>query len=275
MMFKRRSLLIVLVVAILMAVSPLCSFAVDESDPSDALLQNLKSEGFVNDYAQVFTAEQREQLQTFLSGLNQKKGIELVVVVLPSLEGGQIDDFANRLFAKWGIGKKGLDNGILILTAIQDRKVRIEVGYGLEGTLPDAKTGRIIDEYIVPLFKKGDYAGGLVMGCHVLGGILAPEQKQQLSEVTPAPPVKAEAPEKKQKKKEEFSWLTAFLVAIVFLLVMGNLFRRKGYKGGNGSNSRWGGGGISGGGFSSGGFSSGGGGFGGGSSGGGGSSRSW
>ena len=90
-----------------------------------------------------------------------KTGAQFAVVILKSLEGGQIDDFANKLFKKWGVGEKGKNNGILLLVAIEDRKARVEVGYGLEPILPDALAGRVLDEQLFPAFKQQRYAEGL------------------------------------------------------------------------------------------------------------------
>jgi uncharacterized protein len=85
--------------------------------------------------------------------LRRKTGAQFAVVTLKSLEGGQIDDFANKLFKKWGVGEKGKNNGIMLLVAMQDRKARIEVGYGLEPILPDALAGRVLDEQLFPAFS--------------------------------------------------------------------------------------------------------------------------
>jgi len=128
---------------------------------SDALLARLQPQGYVNDFAGVFPAAQRTALETFLTDLERQTGVEIAVVAVPSLEGGEVDDFTNRLFQKWRIGKKGKDNGVMILAAIQDRKARIEVGYGLESVLPDDVAGRILREQMFPLFKQGRYGDGL------------------------------------------------------------------------------------------------------------------
>ena len=129
--------------------------------PSDQLLASLKATGHVNDFAKLLTAEQRQALEARLTALREKSGAEVAVVTLKSLEGGQIDDFANKLFKQWGIGKQGADNGALLLVAIDDRKGRIEVGYGLEPILPDAIAGRILDENLFPAFRQQQYAEGL------------------------------------------------------------------------------------------------------------------
>ncbi|MCF7849673.1 MAG: TPM domain-containing protein, partial [Kiritimatiellales bacterium] len=106
---------------------------------SDRLLNSLEPRGFVNDFANVISASDEQQLTSMITELRQKTGAEVAVVTIQSLEGGNIDDFTNRLFEKWGVGQKGKDNGLMFLASMQDREMRIEVGYGLEGAIPDSK----------------------------------------------------------------------------------------------------------------------------------------
>jgi len=135
---------------------------------SDSLLKRLEPRGFVNDYANVISASDEQQLVSMISELRQKTGAEIAVVTIQSLEGGEIDDFTVRLFKKWGIGQKGKDNGLMFLAAMKDRKMRIEVGYGLEGAIPDSKAGRIRREIITPYFKSGNPSRGIVAGVAAL-----------------------------------------------------------------------------------------------------------
>ena len=107
----------------------------------------------MNDFAAVMGA-QTAALETLLIELEQKTGAQVAIVTLPSLDGGEPADFAVRLFERWGIGQAGQGNGLLILTAIEDRAVRIEVGYGLEPIIPDGLAGRIMDERIIPFFSE-------------------------------------------------------------------------------------------------------------------------
>jgi len=131
--------------------------------PSDALLQRLNPQNNVRTYdvAGILRPDQKNAIEGILQGMEQQTGAQGAVVVVDSLEGGQIDDFANKLFRKWGIGQKDKNNGILLLVALKDRKARIEVGYGLEPILPDALAGRILDEQLFPAFRAGNYANGL------------------------------------------------------------------------------------------------------------------
>lgn len=246
---------------------------------SDALLARLTAgTNLVHDYAAVFSAPQRAGLELFLRATERATSAEIAVVTVTSLEGSEIDDFANRLFNQWGIGKKGKDNGLLLLAAIEDRKIKIEVGYGLEGTLPDARTGRILDEHVIPRFKEKQYAAGLLAGSTALAGIVA-QASGAVVDVPPAmrefavaapPPADAAAAGQKEKATSAGGGLgvLAFIGGLITLLIVG---KKKGWIRPSASDS--GGSGHSSG--SGGGSSSGGGGFGGGRSGGGGASRGW
>lgn len=117
--------------------------------------------GYVNDGAVVLDATTRAELVALLREVEQQTTAEIALVTVPSLDGMTIEEYANRLFTAWGIGKKGHDNGVLFLVAPADRKVRIEVGYGLEPVLPDGLAGEIIRTNVLPRFKEGDYTRGI------------------------------------------------------------------------------------------------------------------
>jgi uncharacterized protein len=129
--------------------------------PADRLLNSLTATADVNDFAAILNPAQRQSLEDRCAAVREKTGAQLAVVTLKSLEGGQIDDFAEKLFARWGIGQKDKKNGVLLLVAIDDRKARVEVGYGLEPILPDALAGRILTEELFPAFRQQRYADGL------------------------------------------------------------------------------------------------------------------
>ncbi|MFZ1935894.1 MAG: TPM domain-containing protein [Thermoguttaceae bacterium] len=129
--------------------------------PSDVLLKGLRPQGLVNDYAGVLAPADRAALEDRLTALQQKTSAEFAVVILKSLEGGEVNDFTNKLFVKWGVGLKGKNNGVMLLVAMQDHKARVEVGNGLEPVLPDALAGRVLDEQLFPAFKQQRYAEGL------------------------------------------------------------------------------------------------------------------
>src|SRR5208283_1325047 len=100
--------------------------------------------GWINDYAGILDESTREKLTALITELKSKTGAEIAVVTIKSLEGDDLDDFTNRLFTKWGVGEKSKDNGVMLLISYEDRKIKIETGYGIEGIIPDGKAGDII-----------------------------------------------------------------------------------------------------------------------------------
>jgi len=115
----------------------------------------------VTDLTATLSADQRTRLEEELAAVEKEKGTQLAVLILPSTQPESIEQFGIRLAEAWKIGHKGVDNGAIIVVAKNDRRMRIEVGYGLEGSIPDAVAKRIIDERMAPLFKQGDFFGGL------------------------------------------------------------------------------------------------------------------
>lgn len=124
--------------------------------------------GRVNDLAQLMPSERARNLEALLTRFEIETGHQIAVLTVPSLEGENIEDFSIRVAETWKLGKKGFDNGVILLVAKDDRKLRIEVGYGLEGVLPDALASRIIREVIVPRFRANDYAGGIEAGVEAI-----------------------------------------------------------------------------------------------------------
>jgi len=155
--------------------------------PYDALLQRLNPQNSVRtyDFAGILQPDQKNAIEGILSGMEQQTGAQGAAVVVDSLEGGQIDDFANKLFKKWGIGQKDKNNGIMLLVAVKDRKARIEVGYGLEPILPDALAGRILDEQLFPAFKQGNYAEGLTQAARRIGEIIVKNEPAPTTSSSP------------------------------------------------------------------------------------------
>ena len=242
-----------MVLALLLAVS---------AQASDALLNSLQPRGLVSDYANVIPGGEESRLTALLTELRQKSGAEIAVVTLPSLDGGQIDDFAVRLYERWGIGQKGKDNGILLLASIQDRKARIEVGYGLEGIIPDGRAGRILRETIFPFFKQQRYGTGLTAGATRMASLIASEQGIQLSGVPQQMDSRGYGSRAQQRKGNPIVSILFFIGFIYMAIRHPRLLLLMMIMGGRGG-GRSGGGGFGGGGF---------GGFGGGMSGGGGAS---
>ena len=223
--------------------------------------------GRIVDQANVIPRETRETLESKLAELEAKSGIQLVVATVKSLDGQEIEPYANELFRYWKLGEKTKNNGVLLLVAPSERRVRIEVGYGLEGTLTDALSSVIIANAIAPRFKAGDFGGGVTRGVDDIITVLTTDA----SDWQKRPSLRLDSGERAQPVNWVF--LLAFAVFIV-LLVVSRTFRSIFFAAlmarTVGSAGR--------GGFSGGGFSSGsGGGFsgGGGSSGGGGASGRW
>lgn len=129
--------------------------------------------GRVNDTAGILTSESEQSIEALIIAHEQKSSDQIVVATIPSLEGAALEDYANRLFRFWELGQEELDNGVLLLVAVADRKVRIEVGYGLEGTLTDALSRLVIENAIVPRFREGDYAAGIIAGTQDIIAVLA------------------------------------------------------------------------------------------------------
>jgi uncharacterized protein len=145
--------------------------------------------GRVVDEAGLLDAADRASLTEYLAGLETKTTDQLVVVTLKSLQGTSIEDYGYQLGRRWQIGQKDKNNGVLLIVASVERKVRIEVGYGLEGTLTDALTKVIIENSILPLFKTGDFPGGIKRGVNdivqVLGGDAEGMQRRIAQDASP------------------------------------------------------------------------------------------
>ena len=228
----------------------------------------------VNDAANVLSPEQKEILERKLVMIDDSSSNQIAVVLIKTLKDYPIEDYANKLFRAWGIGNKKTNNGILILAAIDDRKIWIEVGYGLEGAIPDITTASIIRNDIVPSFKTGDYYHGIDLATTSIAKAAVGEYKV--------------ARQKPASGNGGGSIITFLIIlAIVIFIVSagrggggGGMMSRRGAGGlaetlfwtsllsggGRGGGGGWGGGDSGGGGF---------GGFGGGSSGGGGAGGSW
>ncbi len=226
--------------------------------------------GYVNDFAGVLDPAQKRLLESYLSGIEVKSGAEIVVVTLDSIGDTSVDEAANLLYEQWRIGKRGKDRGVLLLDAIQQRRVRIEVGYGLEGAIPDGKAGEIRDRYLVPFLREGRRFEGYSAALHEIAAIalreagLDPALADSLS--VAAPP---------QRRSERRAPPLAFIIVAIIIAILWSSMTSRGRRGGGGFwygpggfGSFGGFGGFGGGSGGGGGF----GGFGGGGSGGGGAS---
>jgi uncharacterized protein len=224
--------------------------------------------GRVVDDAGILSDDTKVRLTSMLEQQEKQTGVQVVVATLKSLQGYDIDDYGYQLGRKWGIGQKGKDNGVVILVAPNDRKVRIDVGYGNEGVLTDAQSKLIETEIMLPAFKRGDYNGGVLAGTDAV--------LKAIGGATIDPNAYAPAGGESFNRHREQNPLGIGIFPILILIVLfwiggwrflaglllGSALGGGGYRGGG-----WGGGGFGGGGFgggSGGGFSGGGGSFGGG-----------
>ncbi|MEK7672690.1 MAG: TPM domain-containing protein [Patescibacteria group bacterium] len=142
----------------------------------------VKPSGYVLDQAEILSPLAEATIQTKLEKLEAETSTEIAVVTVENLDGNAIEDFTIELARQWGVGQKDLDNGVMLLVALEEREVRIEVGYGLEGVITDAQSGQIIDKVLVPNFKAGDYEKGIIEGVDYLEK-LARKEPFDLSEV--------------------------------------------------------------------------------------------
>jgi len=214
--------------------------------------------GLVNDFADVITPAHEERLEALTREVIEKTGTAIVIVTMPDIGGAEYNDYVNRLYSAWGIGKKGEDKGVLVFVTVKERKMWIETGYGVEGILPDGLAGEIRDRHMIPYFKEDRFEEGLLNGTMAIARVFADNSGVKLTgQVEPRRP----------PQKDGGSGLSLFPIVVIFIFFLIGSRRRAGF---------WfllpllfgGGGGRHGGGF--GGFSGGFGGFGGGMSGGGG-----
>jgi uncharacterized protein len=229
--------------------------------------------GLVNDFANVIEPATEEKINAVTNELIAKTEIPVVVVTMPEIGDVDFNDYANRLYEKWGIGKKGTDKGVLIFVTVKERKMRVEVGYGLEGIIPDGLAGEIRDKYMTPYLKQNRYGEGILNGTAAVALIIAKDAGVELTGYS-------QTGSRQIKRDSSFSILPVIII-IVFLLVGGRrggllwlliplLLGGSGYRGNNRTGSGFNGFGGGFGGFGGGGGGGGFGGFGGGMSGGGG-----
>ncbi|MCX5811925.1 MAG: TPM domain-containing protein [Proteobacteria bacterium] len=164
--------------------------------------------GYVNDYANMISASALTQIEAELKAFEQSDSTQVVILTIPSLEGEVLEEYSIKVGETWKIGQKGKDNGIIFLVSNQDRKIRIELGRGLEGKLTDMTAGRIIDLVVKPRFKRGDFDGGFTAGIHSLIDATRGEFKAE-TRTSPA------------RKKGISSYFTILFFAGVVLLFLG------------------------------------------------------
>jgi uncharacterized protein len=258
----------------LLALLSSASFALD--------LAALKPQGYVSDFAAVVDSESRQRIELYGARLEKATGAQIAIVTLQTLEGEPIEDVANDLFRRWGIGKKGEDNGLLFLLVVGDKRTRMEVGIGLEPIITDGRAGATLRQ-MRPALREGRYGDALLTAATSLGDVIAQSKGVQVDTGAPATRTR---PTSRQPVYHGIPWPLLIGGLFLLLMIMGKGGRRGGGGGGLGGflpglilgsmmGGRSGYGGSSGGGF--GGYDSGDtfGGFGGGDSGGGGASSDW
>jgi uncharacterized protein len=237
--------------------------------------KNIHPAGYVTDLAGVIAPETKARLEALCREVEEKTGAQMAVVTVHSLEGESVENFAVDLYKQLGVGSKGDNRGVLLLVAPEEHKYRIEVGYGVEPVINDARAGDA-GRAMVPLLRQGDYSAAIEAATWILAKYIADDRGVTLSG---RPPVARQRREARRSSPIGF-WAILFIIWIIFSIARAGRGRRGGGGGWwigpmlGGMGGGWRGGGFGG---SSGGYSGGGGfgGFGGGSSGGGGASGSW
>ena len=159
-----KILIITLILSILLSVS---AFAINLPEPT--------SNFFVNDFADVIDDEVENELQSIGASLYKQTTAQVVVVTVDSLDGYGVEEYALELGREWEVGSKETNNGVVLLMSVSDRKVTIQVGYGLEGCLPDGKTGRILDTYAIPYLRDDDFSSGLASAYKAIVNVVCVE----------------------------------------------------------------------------------------------------
>jgi len=226
-----------------------------------------KLKGYVNDYAGILSSSEEQQISQLFSNMQKTTSAQGALLIIPTLDGETIESFSLKVAEKWKLGQAKEDNGLLILLAMNEKKVRIEVGYGLEGLMTDAKSGYIIRKFIIPEFKKGNFAKGLYQGAAAVSAVIG-----STSDIT------EEIASSNSQKKSTSAGIPFNFVFFIIIILLSSLARGGRRRGGffqalflgsilgsaSRRNSSFGGSSFGGGGFGGGGFSGGGGGFGGG-----------
>lgn len=276
----RRFVVLFILVASLVAPGLVRAQAADSTAPDLG-----PARAYVTDQAELLGRAEQARIETYLGKVERELGSQFALVTIETAMPGTIEEYSERLFREWGIGGAKEDEGLLLLVAARDRKVRFEVGYGLEGVLPDGRVGGIIRQRITPAFKQGEFADGMLAGLVEAARYVA--ESKGLPPPLPDDKAPPRAPRRTRGLPAFFVLLMVFIVVLILFAVIGSGMqgggkgKRKsrgwsidpggGFSGWSGGGFGGGGGGGFGGGSSGGGF----GGFGGGASGGGGATGSW
>ncbi|NVM20935.1 MAG: TPM domain-containing protein [Desulfobacterales bacterium] len=205
---KSNNRLVLITVLLFTLACPIASHATDAFP---------KPQGLVNDFADVIPVQYEQKLVQVTGELLRNTGVPVAVVTMPDIGGEDYNEYANRLYAAWGIGKKGEDRGVLIFVTIKERKMRIETGYGIEGLIPDGLAGEIRDRYIVPYLKQNRFGEGLLSGTLAIAQIIAKDAGVRLTGQVPV-----------KRPARRGSGLSALVFIFLFLLVLFSMGRRRG-----------------------------------------------
>jgi uncharacterized protein len=173
--------------------------------------------GLVNDFAEVIPPQYEQKLAQVTGELLKKTQVPVVVVTIPDIGGNDYNEYANRLYAAWGIGRKEDDRGVLIFVTLKERKMRIETGYGMEGLIPDGLAGEIRDQYMIPFLKQDRFGEGVLNGTLAIADIIAKDAGVSLTGQMPV--------RRPVRKRSAFLGL---LPIIIFFLLLFSMGRRRG-----------------------------------------------
>lgn len=194
--------------------------------PPGVKLLPVPEQGRVADGAGLLTQGEIDQLNATIQRLDAQNGVEIGVATVQSAAPLTPEEYATALFAQWGIGKKGADNGLLVLIALKERRIKVEVGYGLEGILPDGRVGRLLDDYAMPSLRQGRYGAGLVSLTTELAKIAAAEYEPGAAGEAP----RQAAPRRSAARAPGTAFGTmAFLLFLFFMFAVQALNRPPGH----------------------------------------------
>jgi len=201
---------ILLAILITLFLSHILSFSKNSSFPEPV--------GYVNDFAHIIPSSDIARLTGLITELERKTTSEIAIVTLESVPEGDIEGYAVDLFEAWGIGKKGEDNGLLILVSVSEHLIRIEVGYGLEGIITDGLAGQVIRQKIAPKFQQGSFGGGLFNGTATLANLIASEKGVELGALNSLPQEDYEMAHQRSSRPKRAVVNLLYLLLILFFL---------------------------------------------------------
>ncbi len=205
---------LLLAILITLFLSHIPSFSKNSSFPEPV--------GYVNDFAHIILPGDIARLTGLINELERKTTSEIAIVTLESIPEGDIEGYAVDLFEAWGIGKKGEDNGLLILVSVSEHLIRIEVGYGLEGIITDGLTGEVIRQKIAPKFQQGNFGGGLFNGTAALANLIAVEKGVELGALNSLPQEDYEVAHQRSSRSKRV--VVNLLYLLLILLFLGGRF---------------------------------------------------